>query len=133
MKHIILAIVAALILTGCSTMEKLTEGIATKNVTGNGTFFKTAIDFNAETKTPELSTIFVNGDYASSKSGTNSIYYRSESTGSVWNAKVTTQKQILSITLENGGNVADVIRAVSDVLRAAAAGESVKEEVADEP
>ena len=132
MKHIILVIatVAALILTGCSTTEKLAEGIATKNINGNGTFFKSSVGINAETKTPEISSIIVNGDYSSAKSGTNSILYRSERTGSIWNASVTTEKKFVSITLENGSNVGDVIRAVSDVLRAAA--EANKEDSAAE-
>ena len=133
MKHIILVIatVAALILTGCSTTEKLAEGIATKNINGNGTFFKSSVGINAETKTPEISSIIVNGDYSSAKSGTNSILYRSERTGSIWNASVTTEKMFVSITLENGSNVGDVIRAVSDVLRAAVPYE--EETIEDNP
>jgi len=115
------------ILTGCSTTEKLAEGIATKNINGNGTFFKSSVGINAETKTPEISSVIVNGDYSSAKSGTNSILYRSESTGSIWNAKVATRKQFVSITLVDTGDVGDVIRAVSDVLRAAAAGEPNEE------
>ena len=108
---------SAALLTGCATTEKLAEGIATKNINGNGTFFKSSVGINAETKTPEISSIIVNGDYSSAKSGTNSILYRSERTGSIWNASVTTEKMFVSITLENGSNVGDVIRAVSDVLK----------------
>ena len=115
-----LAALGVAMLTGCATTEKLAEGIATKNINGNGTFFKSSVGINAETKTPEISSIIVNGDYSSAKSGTNSILYRSERTGSIWNASVTTEKKFVSITLENGSNVGDVIRAVSDVLRAAA-------------
>lgn len=129
MKRIIFAMTAALVLTGCNTTEKLAEGIATKNINGNGTFFKSSVGINAETKTPEISSIIVNGDYSSAKSGTNSILYRSERTGSIWNASVTTEKKFVSITLENGSNVGDVIRAVSEVLRAANPGE---EEVIEE-
>lgn len=110
-------------LTGCATTEKLAEGIATKNINGNGTFFKSSVGINAETKTPEISSIIVNGDYSSAKSGTNSILYRSESTGSLWNAKIVTKKQFVSITLVDTGDVGDVIRAVSEVLRAANPGD----------
>lgn len=115
-----LATLAAAMLCSCATAEKLADGIATKNISGNGTFFKSAIGINPDTKIPEISSTIVNGDYASAKSGTNSILYRSERTGSIWNARVTTEKRFVSITLENGSNVGDVIRAVSDVLRAAA-------------
>ncbi len=127
----ILAAVLVFILTGCATTEKIAEGIAVKNISGDGTFFKTSIGVNAETKIPELSTTYVNGDYSSAKSGTNSILYRSESTGSLWNAKVVTKKQFVAVTLVDGGNVGDVIRAMSDVVRAAM--ETAKEEAAEAP
>lgn len=117
------ACAAAFLLCGCATTEKIADGIAVKNISGNGTFLKSAIGVNAETKIPELSTTYVNGDYSSAKSGTNSVLYRSESTGSVWNAKVVTKKQFVAVTLVDSGNVGDVIRAFSDVLRAAQAPE----------
>ena len=121
MKHIIFFIAAAVVLflTGCATTEKIADGIAVKNISGNGTFAKNSIGLNPETKIPEISSTFVSGDYSSAKSGTNSILYRSESTGSIWNAKVLTKKQFVSITLVDTGDVGDVIRAVSEVLRAA--------------
>ena len=118
MKRIITAIAASLVLTGCSSMDRIAEGIATKNVTGNGTFVKSVVGIDPDSKIPGIHTTFVSGDYASAKSGTNSILYRSESTGSIWNAKVLTKKQFVSITLVDSGDVGDVIRAVSDVLRA---------------
>ena len=127
LKLFLAALIAAM-LCSCATTEKLAEGIAVKNISGNGTFFKSSVGLNPETKIPEISSTIVNGDYSSAKSGTNSILYRSESTGSIWNAKVATRKQFVSITLVDDGNVADVIRAVSEVLRAA--GESTKEDAA---
>lgn len=124
LKSFFSALVAAM-LCSCATAEKLADGIATKNISGNGTFFKSAIGINPDTKIPEISSTIVNGDYASAKSGTNSILYRSERTGSIWNARVTTEKKLVSITLENGSNVGDVIRAVSDVLRVSTDDESI--------
>ena len=114
-------------LTGCATTEKIADGIAVKNISGNGTFAKNSIGLNPETKIPEISSTFVSGDYSSAKSGTNSILYRSESTGSIWNAKVLTKKQFVSITLVDTGDVGDVIRAISEVLRAAQSSEESAE------
>ena len=122
-----LAALAVAMLTGCATTERLAEGIAVKNISGNGTFAKNSIGLNPETKIPEISSTFVSGDYSSAKSGTNSILYRSESTGSIWNAKVLTKKQFVSITLVDTGDVGDVIRAVSEVLRAAQSPEESAE------
>lgn len=106
-----------LLLASCATTERLAEGIAVKNVSGNGTFAKSAIGLNTETKIPEISTIFVSGDYSSAKSGTNSVTYREEISASTFNAKAVTRKRFLSITLTDIGSVPDSIRAVSDVLR----------------
>lgn len=117
-----IATLVTIMLCSCATTEKLAEGISVKNISGNGTFAKNSIGLNPETKIPEISSTFVSGDYSSAKSGTNSILYRSESTGSIWNAKVLTKKQFVSITLVDTGDVGDVIRAVSEVLKAA--GES---------
>lgn len=111
---------AVAMLTGCATTEKIAEGIAVKNVSGNGTFAKSAIGINTETKIPEISTIFVSGDYSSAKSGTNSVTYREESNASIWNAKSITKKRFLSITLTDDGKVEKAIKAVADVLHEAA-------------
>jgi hypothetical protein len=124
---ILFGLLAVLVLSGCATTEKLAEGISVKNISGNGTFAKNSIGLNPETKIPEISSTFVSGDYSSAKSGTNSILYRSESTGSIWNAKVLTKKQFVSITLVDTGDVGDVIRAVSEVLRAAQSPEEAVE------
>ena len=134
MKYIVLFLAAAAVLfmAGCSTTERIAEGIATKNVTGNGTFIKTNVGIDPDSKIPGIYTTFVSGDYASAKSGTNSILYRSESTGSIWNAKSLTKKQFVSITLVDDGNVGDVIRAVSDVLRAASEANK-KDDTESEP
>lgn len=109
-----------LFLASCATTERLAEGIAVKNVSGNGTFAKSAIGLNTETKIPEISTVFVSGDYSSAKSGTNSVTYREEISASTFNAKAVTRKRYLSITLVDSGSVPEAIHAVSDVLRASA-------------
>ena len=105
------------LLTGCATTEKLAEGISVKNISGNGTFIKSAVGINTETKIPEIATIFVSGDYSSARSGSNSVTYREEVAASTWNAKAVTRKRFLSITLSDDGSVSDAIRAVSDVLK----------------
>lgn len=118
-----IAALAVAMVTGCNTTERLAEGIAVKNISGNGTFVKSAVGINTETKIPEISTIFVSGDYSSSKSGTNSVTYREEATASIWNAKSITKKRFLSITLTDDGKVERAIRAVADVLHEAVPSE----------
>lgn len=134
MKHLSITICAAAcaMLAACTTTERIAEGIAVKNVSGNGTFVKSAVGLNTETKIPEISTIFVSGDYSSAKSGTNSVTYREESNASIWNAKSITKKRFLSITLVDEGKVEKAIKAVADVLHEAAPSPENADEGAEE-
>lgn len=134
MKHLSITICAAAcaMLAACTTTERIAEGIAVKNVSGNGTFVKSAVGLNTETKIPEISTIFVSGDYSSAKSGTNSVTYREESNASIWNAKSITKKRFLSITLVDEGKVEKAIKAVADVLHEAAPAPETADEGAEE-
>lgn len=132
MKRIPVALIGAALLVGCSTTERIAEGISVKNVSGNGTFVKSSAGLNTETKIPEISTIFVSGDYSSAKSGTNSVTYREESNASIWNAKSITKKRFLSITLVDEGKVEKAIKAVADVLHEAAPAPDPVDEGAEE-
>jgi len=107
-------------LLGCAT-EKLAEGITTKNVSGNGTVIDSHIGINADNKIPELRTVFISGDIATVKAGTNQISYREESSASVWNASSVTKKRFLSITLTDAGDVPAAIKAVAEVFKTAEA------------
>ena len=118
---ILLIIALALILTGCAATETIAQGITTKNISGNGTVIDSHIGLNAESKIPELRTLFVDGDIATVKAGTNAISYREESSASVWNASSITKKRFLAITLTDAGDVPAVIRAVSEVFKTAEA------------
>ncbi|MBO4632547.1 MAG: hypothetical protein J5858_11550 [Lentisphaeria bacterium] len=118
-KMIIVPVLAGIaLLAGCAT-EKLAEGITTKNVSGNGTVVDAHIGLNTDTKIPELRSIFVSGDFATTKSGTNAVSYREESSASVWNASSVTKKRFLSITLSDAGDVPAAIKAVAEVLKEA--------------
>ena len=74
----------AFLLSGCAT-EKIAESLTTKNVSGNGTVIESHIGINTDTKIPEIKTLFIDGDIATVKAGTNAVSYREESSSSVWN------------------------------------------------
>ena len=118
-KLIIPAVAGLALLTGCAATEKWAEGIAVKNVSGNGTFIKSSIGIDPDNKIPGVHTTFVSGDLATTKAGSNSVTYREEVSASTWNAKAITRKRFLSITLTEDGKVEEAIRAVSDVLKSA--------------
>lgn len=106
---------AGILLSGCAT-EKIAEGLSVKNTSGNGLVVDSHIGVNTETKVPELRTLFISGDIATVKAGTNSVSYREESSASVWNASSVTKKRFLAITLTDVGDVPATIKAVADVL-----------------
>ena len=118
--------VCVLMLTGCKATETIAAGITTKNVSGNGTVVDSRIGIDPDTKIPALKTVFVSGDFATVKAGTNQVSYREESTSSIWNASSVTKKRFLAITLTDAGDVPAAIRAVAEVFHAAEA-ETAKE------
>ena len=105
-------------LTGCAT-EQIAKSLSTKNTSGNGTVVDTHIGINADNKIPEIRSLFISGDFATTKSGTNAITYREESSASVWNASSITKKRFLSITLASKGDVPNAIKAVAAVFQTA--------------
>ena len=121
-KIILVPALAGLIgsLTGCVS-GKIAEGIATKNVSGNGTVIDSHVGLNLDNKIPELRTVFISGDIATVKAGTNAVSYREESSASVWNASSITKKRFLAITLTDAGDVPAAIKAVAEVFKTAEA------------
>lgn len=116
MVSVVIAVVwAGLVLSGCA-LETVAQGMTTKNVSGNGTVIDSHIGINAETKIPELRTVFISGDIATVKAGTNAVSYREESAASVWNASSITKKRFLAITLTDSGDVPATIKAVAEVI-----------------
>ena len=115
--------VAGILLSGCAT-EKIAEGLSVKNTSGNGLVVDSHVGINTETKVPELRTLFISGDIATVKAGTNSVSYREESSASVWNASSVTKKRFLAITLTDGGDVPAAINAVAGVLSCRKAADS---------
>ena len=118
---------------GCAT-EKIAEGLTTKNTSGNGTVIESHIGINTDTKIPELKTLFISGDIATVKAGTNAVSYREESSASVWNASSITKKRFLAITLTDGGDVPAAIKAVAEVFKTAetATAEEAEKETSQE-
>ena len=118
MRKLFIPVVALVLLTGCAT-EKIAEGLATKNTSGNGTVIESHVGINTDTKIPELKTLFISGDIATVKAGTNAVSYREESSASVWNASSVTKKRFLAITLTDAGNVPAAIEAAATVFKEA--------------
>lgn len=115
---IIPALAGIVLAAGCAT-ETIAQGITTKNLSGNGTVIDSHVGINADNKIPELRTLFISGDVATVKAGTNAVSYREESSASVWNASSVTKKRFLAITLTDAGDVPAAIKAVAEVFKTA--------------
>lgn len=72
--------------SGCAATEKLAEGLAQKTVSGAGTFAYSNIGLDAATQTPELSSLFVWGDYASVVSGQEVLRFEQIEDASIFNS-----------------------------------------------
>ena len=118
-KLFLIPTVAGIILLSGCVSEKIAEGITTKNVSGNGTVIDSHVGLNMDNKIPELRTVFISGDIATVKAGTNAVSYREESSASVWNASSVTKKRFLAITLTDSGDVPAAIKAVAEVFHEA--------------
>lgn len=119
MRKLFIPVVALVLLTGCKATETLAAGITTKNVSGNGTVVDSRIGIDPDTKIPALKTVFISGDFATVKAGTNQVSYREESSASIWNASSVTKKRFLAITLTEAGDVPAAIKAVAEVFKTA--------------
>ena len=122
----IAAVCSIFLLSGCAT-ETIAQGITTKNLSGNGTVIDSHVGINMDNKIPELRTVFISGDIATVKAGTNAVSYREESSASVWNASSVTKKRFLAITLTDAGDVPAAIKAVAEVFKTAESAPTAKE------
>ena len=59
----LLSAALVLILPGCVS-ETIAKGITMKNVSGNGTVIDSHVGLNMDNKIPELRTVFISGDIA---------------------------------------------------------------------
>ena len=120
---ILSGVVAAVILAGCAS-QTIARGLTAKNVSGNGTVINSRLGIDAETKIPEIQTLFVSGDFSTAKAGTNAVTYREESSASVWNASSVTRKRFLCITLTDKGDLPAVVRSVAEAISASIRAEA---------
>ena len=104
------------LLSSCTGLERIAEGIREKNLSGNGTFISSHLGLNENTKIPEINTTFISGDMASVRAGTNAVSYRQERSSSIWNAESITEKRFLSITLSEKEDVSKVIRSLEKIF-----------------
>ena len=83
---------AALLLSGCSTAQKLAEGLSDKSISGSGTVSIQRVGIDDETKTPVLKSTVITGDYASAREGDYALQYRRRRSPSIWNSAAVSEE-----------------------------------------
>lgn len=88
----IVAALACFLLAGCSTTQKLAEGISEKSISGSGTVAIQRVGIDDETKTPVLKSTVITGDYASARNGDYALQYRRRKSPSIFNKDAVTEE-----------------------------------------
>ena len=86
------ALIACVALAGCSTTQKLAEGISEKSISGSGTVAIQRVGIDDETKTPVLKSTVITGDYASARNGDYALQYRRRKSPSIFNKDAVTEE-----------------------------------------
>lgn len=63
--YLLLAVVVAVALSGCSSLKSLADGVSRKSISSSGTVAYGRVGVDSTTLTPEAQGLFVWGDYAS--------------------------------------------------------------------
>lgn len=88
----VVALAVCAILSGCSTMNKLADGISEKSISGSGTVSIQRVGIDDETKTPVLKSTVITGDYASARNGDYAFQYRRKKSPSIFNKDAVTEE-----------------------------------------
>lgn len=86
------ALLVCFMLAGCSTANKLAEGVSEKSLSGSGTVAIQRVGIDDETKTPVLKSTVITGDYASARNGDYAFQYRRKKSPSIFNANAITEE-----------------------------------------
>jgi hypothetical protein len=90
-KKLLIAAAITLLLTGCN--NPVAKGIAGKSISGSGTVVYGRVGLDATTQTPEMTSLFVSGDYASIAGGTELFRMEESEDASIFNSKSVSKKK----------------------------------------
>ena len=90
-KLLIVAAALVVILTGCN--NPVAKGVAGKSISGSGTVVYGRVGLDTTTQTPEMTSLFVSGDYASITNGTELFRMEESEDASIFNANSKTKKR----------------------------------------
>lgn len=107
------SLLIALGLTGCAATETIAKGISEKSISGSGTFIHSRAGLDKQTQTPELSTLFVWGDYTSVVPGDEVFRLEESSDSSIFNSSAVTKKRKVFFSSGDKKRMDQVIKSVT--------------------
>lgn len=113
-----LLIAAALVvLTGCN--NSIAKGVAGKSISGSGTVVYGRVGLDTTTQTPEMTSLFVSGDYASITGGTELFRMEESEDASIFNSNSKTKKKKIFFATSDKKRMDVVVKAFTPKTDAA--------------
>jgi hypothetical protein len=104
---------AVLILTGCTATNTLAKGVSEKSVSASGTFIYSRTGLDKETQTPEMSNLFIWGDYTSVVPGDEIFRFEESEDASIFNSAAKTKKKKVFFATGDKARMDAVINALT--------------------
>ena len=110
-KKLLIAGAITLLLTGCN--NPVAKGIAGKSISGSGTVVYGRVGLDTTTQTPEMTSLFVSGDYASITGETELFRMEESEDASIFNSKSVSKKKKIFFASGDKTRMDQVINAVT--------------------
>ena len=114
-KKLLIAASLVVILTGCN--NSIAKGVAGKSISGSGTVVYGRVGLDTTTQTPEMTSLFVSGDYASITGGTELFRMEESEDASIFNSNSKTKKKKIFFATSDKKRMDQVINAVTKEAR----------------
>ncbi len=102
-----------LALSGCTATNTIAKGISEKSISASGTFLYNRTGLDKETQTPEMSNLFIWGDYNSVAAGDEIFRYEENEDASIFNSASKNKKKKVFFATGDKARMDAVINAIT--------------------
>lgn len=113
---IAIAIFGALLIVcaGCTATNTLAKGVSQKSISASGTFLYNRTGLDKETQTPEMSNLFVGGDYNSVAPGDEIFRFEETEDASIFNSASKNKKKKIFFATGDKKRMDAVIKTITE-------------------
>ena len=105
------------LVSGCATSEQLAKNLGDKSLTGDGTYVKSVIGIDTETKIPSIETRVISGNFNDIKAGENFFDFSFKKSASVFNAEAETVLIRATIQSKDNKDLHNSIEKITDAFK----------------